>query len=79
LCTLIAELNQRSSRQFVSPWRTAIICLWLGDKQQSLDELEKAYEARSQGMVFLRMGKIFDSVRSDPRFIALMKKVNLHR
>jgi hypothetical protein len=39
------------------------------------DELEKAYEARPQWMVFLRMDKIFDSGRSDPRFIAPMKKV----
>jgi serine/threonine-protein kinase len=36
---LIAELNQMSSRRFVSPFCTAIIYLGLGDKERALDGL----------------------------------------
>jgi len=74
---VIAELNQMSSQRFVSPFCTAIIYLGLGDKEWALDGLEKAYEARSQWMLWLKMDRIFDPLRSEPRFIALLKKVGL--
>ena len=74
---MIAELNQMSSRRFVSPFCTAIIYLGLGDKRRALDGLEKAYEARSQWLTFLRVDKVYDPLRSDPRFIELLKKVHL--
>jgi hypothetical protein len=39
--------------------------------------LEKAYQDRSQWLVFLKVDRIFDSLRSDPQFVALLKKVGL--
>ncbi len=74
---MIKELDKMSSHQFVSPYCTAIIYLGLGDKRRALDGLEKAYEARSQWMPFLRVEKMFDPLRSEPRFIDLLKKVGL--
>jgi hypothetical protein len=70
--------NQISSRQFVSPFCTAIIYLGLGDKERALDGLEKAYEARSQWLTLLKVDKVYDPFRSDPRFIELLKKVGLN-
>jgi tetratricopeptide (TPR) repeat protein len=74
---ILADLNQMSSRRFVSPYCTAIIYLGLGDKERALDELQKAYEARSQFLVILKVDRMFDPLRSDPRFIELLKKVHL--
>jgi len=74
---MIAELNQMSSRRFVSPFCTAIIYLGLGDKERALDGLDKTYEARSLWLTFLKVDRIFDPLRSEPRFIALLKKVGL--
>ncbi len=77
---LIAELNQMSSRRFVSPFCTAIIYLGLGDKRRAMDGLENAYEARSQQLPnLLKVDRIFDPLRSDPRFIELLKKVGLDK
>jgi len=73
------ELDKMSSHQFVSPFSTAIVYVGLGDKEHALDGLEKAYEARSQFMVLLKVAHAFDSLRSDPRFIALLKKVGLDK
>ena len=73
----ITELNQMSSRRSVSPFSTAIIYVGLGDKVRALDGLEKAYEARSWLLLWLKMDRIFDPLRSEPRFIALLKKVGL--
>jgi hypothetical protein len=68
-----------SSRRFVSPFCTAVIYVGLGDKMRALDGLEKAYEARSWSLLWLKMDKIFDPLRSDPRFIELLKKVGLDK
>jgi adenylate cyclase len=75
----IAELNQMSSRRFVSPFCTAIVYLGLGDKPRALEGLEKAYEVRSQWLTLLKVDKVFDPLRSEPRFIALLKKVRLNQ
>jgi adenylate cyclase len=76
----IAELNQMSSRRFVSPFCTAIIYLGLGDKRRSLDGLEKAYQARSgPWLALLKVDKVFDPLRSEARFIELLKKVHLDK
>ncbi len=74
---MIAELNQMSSRRFVSPFCTAMIYLGLGDKRRALDGLEKAYEVRSPWLANLKVDRVFDPLRSDPRFIELLKKVHL--
>jgi serine/threonine-protein kinase len=67
-----------STRRFVSPYCTAQVYLGLGDKRRALEALEKAYEARSDSLLFLKVDKIFDPLRADPRFVALLKKVDLN-
>jgi hypothetical protein len=62
-------------RRFVSPFCAAIVYLGLGHKQRALDGLEKAYAARSQWMTFLKVDRIFNPLRSEPRFVELLKKV----
>ena len=76
---IIGELNQMSSRRFVSPFCTAIIYLGLGDKRRALDGSEKAYEVRSTFTALFKVDAIFDPLRSDPHFIELLKKVGLDR
>jgi len=76
---MIAQLNQMSLHRFVSPFCTAIIYLGLGDKRRALEGLENAYEVRSQWRIFLKIDKVFDPLRSEPRFIELLKKVHLDK
>jgi Tfp pilus assembly protein PilF len=76
---VLADLNQISTHRFVSPFCPSLIYLGLGNKQQAMDEMEKAYEARSQFLVALKVDRMFDPVRSDPRFIELLKKVHLDK
>jgi adenylate cyclase len=75
---MLAELDQMASHRFVSPTCTALVYLGLGDKRRALDWLEKAYEVRSQWLPLLKVDRIFDLLRSEPRFIALQKKVGLN-
>ncbi len=76
---IIAELNQMSSRRFVSPACTALVYLGLDEKQLALEGLEKAYEVRSQWLSLLKVDRIFDPLRSEPRFIELLKKVGFDK
>ena len=75
----IEELNKRSLHGYVAPFNLALVYLGLGDHARALDNLEKANAAHSTWMTFLKMYRTFDSLRSEPRFIALLKKLNLEK
>ena len=55
----------------------AILCAGLGETDEALGWLAKAYEERDNLLTILRVYPFFDSLRSDPRFTDLMKKVGL--
>jgi hypothetical protein len=50
----------------------------LGDKEQALDYLEKA-RTETQDMVLLKVEPCWDTVRDEPRFIALVKQAGLEK
>ena len=50
----------------------------LGDKDQAFAWLEKVYEERNGRLLGeVRVNPMFDSLHSDPRFIGLLRRVNL--
>ena len=49
----------------------------LGEKDQALEQVEKAYEDRSDYLPFLNAEPAFDSLRSDPRFQDLLRRMGL--
>ena len=56
----------------------AYICILLGEKDKGFDWLEKAFEERD-GMIINAVAVPFlsDTLRSDPRYKALLRKMNL--
>jgi hypothetical protein len=50
--------------------------LGLGDRTRALELLEQAFQQREPLMVFLKVEPKWNELRSDPRFIDLMKKLN---
>jgi adenylate cyclase len=74
---VIEELQQESTRRFVSPLWPAIIYLALGDRQRSLEGLERAYRAGDPWLQNLKMDRVYDPLRSEPHFIELLRKVGL--
>jgi hypothetical protein len=55
----------------------ATIYALLGDKDQALQWLEKAYDEHSTYLNFLKGQPIWDDLRSDPRFTELLRRMNL--
>jgi DNA-binding winged helix-turn-helix (wHTH) protein/TolB-like protein/Tfp pilus assembly protein PilF len=74
---VITALEQSATEKYVSPFPIAVAYTGLGEKDRAFAALEKAYEERSWGMGMLRVNPVFDPIRSDPRFVALLRRVNL--
>ncbi len=72
----IEEIKKKSVHGYVAPFNLAIVHLGLGDLERAMDLLEQASAADSQWMMYLKIDRIFDPLRSNPRFMALMKKCN---
>ena len=71
----LRELEELAKRQYVSPTAFATIYLGLGQKEKCLDWLEKAYEQQDSACWYLKIDQIYDSVRNEPRFQALVEKI----
>jgi hypothetical protein len=56
-----------------------MIHIGLGETDQAFEWLEKAFEARDWQMALLNVEPLFDAVRPDPRFAALVERVGLAR
>ena len=75
----IEQLKKKSVNGYVPEFNLAMIHLGLGDRDRALDLLEQASAADSQWMMYLKIDRIFDSLRADPRFVALMKKCHFEK
>jgi adenylate cyclase len=75
----LRELEELAKRQYVSPTAFATIYVGLGEKEKALDWLEKAYAEQDSACWYLRIDQIYDSVRDEPRFQAILKKLGLDK
>jgi TolB-like protein/DNA-binding winged helix-turn-helix (wHTH) protein/Tfp pilus assembly protein PilF len=74
---VLEGLQQLSSTRYVSPYSVALVHAGLGDRDRALAWLDKAYDERSDYMPYLKREPMLDSLRSDPRFDALVRRVGL--
>jgi TolB-like protein/DNA-binding winged helix-turn-helix (wHTH) protein/Flp pilus assembly protein TadD len=72
---LLAQLERDARIKYVSPYYFAIVYLGLGDNEQAMNWLEKAFGDRSNGLVFMRVEPELDHLRSNPRFLALEQRL----
>jgi len=74
---ILRELEEMAKRQYVSSTAFSMIYLGLGEKEKALDWLDKSYKDQESACWYLKVDPIYDSVRNEPRFQALLKKVGL--
>ncbi len=75
--TLLEELLQRSDQKYVPPYHVAIAYMGLGDREKTLTWLEKGVAENDTKVIFLKVERIWDEIRSEPRFIKLIERMNL--
>jgi tetratricopeptide (TPR) repeat protein len=71
----LEELKHHPGRDLAF-YGTAQVYVALGDKDHALSLLEKDYDRRSWRMNWLKIDPTLDPLREDPRFKALMRKMN---
>jgi serine/threonine-protein kinase len=55
----------------------ARVYAWRGEKDQAFEWAERAYQQRDTGLAWLKIDSGFRTLREDPRFRALLRKMNL--
>jgi TolB-like protein/Tfp pilus assembly protein PilF len=76
---VLNNLLERSKQQYVPPSAFADFCFALEENKQGFEWLEQAYKQRVPYLAWLRTDPFYDSVRSDPRFVAILKKIGLDK
>jgi tetratricopeptide (TPR) repeat protein len=73
----LEELMQLSSRQYVGARGIAEIYLALDDRDNAFSWLEQAFSQRNGWLIHMRENPRYDRVRSDPRYLNLLRRLNL--
>ena len=74
---MLRRLEELSLQRYVSPYHLAYVYTGLGEPDRAIDWLERAYEERAGGLYGIKGSFLFTSLRSHPRFKALLGKMNL--
>jgi DNA-binding winged helix-turn-helix (wHTH) protein/TolB-like protein/Tfp pilus assembly protein PilF len=76
--SVLDELKEMSGRKkYVSPYDLAVLYTGLGERGQAIDQLYMAYEARAGWIINLKIEPLFDPLRADPRYLELLRRMNL--
>ncbi|MEE9568621.1 MAG: tetratricopeptide repeat protein, partial [Candidatus Binatia bacterium] len=73
---MLRQLKEMSNRGYVPSFYIALLYVALGENDQALTWLEKAYEEHHPNMVWLKMDPCLDPLRSAPRFQSLLRRMN---
>src|SRR5262249_18849444 len=70
-------LTELAGHRYVSPVNLALVYTGLGEQDQAFAWLDKAYDDHSQWLSEIKVDPAFDPLRSDPRFMNLLRRMNL--
>lgn len=74
---ILRDLERKSKETPLSPNTMATIYAGLGENDKALEFLERAYSEKSLDIALLKSGLVLDSLRPDPRFQSLLRRVGL--
>ena len=74
---ILQELEELAKRIYVPPFSIALIYTSLGESTEAFEWFEKAYAAQNEWLNWLKVAPEVDSLRADPRFAALIERLNL--
>ena len=74
---MISELERKPGYGYVFPYSFAVIYAGLGEKDKAFEYLDKEYKDGSYNLGYLKTDPQLDSLRSDPRFAELIRRLKL--
>ena len=75
---IMQRLDEESRQHYVRAEILAMGYAALADLDRAFDCLERAFQARSAGMIYLHLDPGYAPLRSDPRFADLVRRIGLH-
>jgi serine/threonine-protein kinase len=75
--TLLAELKELATRRYVSAYDFALLHCGLGEFDEALEWLNRAYEIRDGWLVYITVDPRWGPLRSDERFRRIVQRVGL--
>jgi TolB-like protein/Tfp pilus assembly protein PilF len=75
LQAIVNELDRQPGRRYVSPYNRARVHATAGDTELAFQWLERAHQEHNPDLIELRSEPVFDSIRPDPRFADLLRRV----
>jgi serine/threonine-protein kinase len=76
---LLAAVMRRSSQEYISPVSIAYVYTALGDYDAAFGYLDRAIQDRDPNILGLKSNPVFDGLREDPRYHALLRKMQLEQ
>ena len=73
------DLDDLAKQRYISPGLRMLLHFGLGEKDKALDWLEQCYQEQDGTCWNLKTNPLYDPVRNEPRFQALLKKVGLDK
>ena len=73
---ILEEFRKFSKTRYVDAFKVAWVYTGLGEKDQALEWLQRAYREHSGNMWGLKVDPLLDPLRSDPRFQDLLRRMN---
>jgi TolB-like protein/DNA-binding winged helix-turn-helix (wHTH) protein/Flp pilus assembly protein TadD len=73
---ILAELRSPPEDKYISAYSLAVVFVGLGEEEQALAWLDKAYEERARRLIQLKIDPRFAELRSHPRFQSLLRRLN---
>jgi predicted Zn-dependent protease len=74
---MLAELRAAAGSRYIPPAYYALILMALGELDEGFRFWELAYEQRTGWLAFLRSEPLWDPLRTHPRFVELLKRMQL--
>jgi serine/threonine-protein kinase len=74
---VIEELERRSRTEWVPPTQIGLVYAALGDADQAIRWLERAFEEIDPDLTFLNRDPFYDAIRDDPRFKDLVRRIGI--
>jgi len=71
----LTELEKTAAAD--APTEVARVYALLGERDLSFKWLDHSYEVRDPGIVDIKRDRDFDALRSDPRYVRFLQKMNL--
>jgi Flp pilus assembly protein TadD len=74
---VLRPLLERSKQHYVSPYSIALVYAGLGEPDEAFAWLHKSFENRASRLVRLKVDPRFKSLRSDPGFADMVRRIGL--